>query len=201
MAGISNADVFVGTLEQSTTVGAVLMAPVGTTLPDVDDMTPASVTIDAAFKGLGYLVEDGFDLGFDMSTETIKEHNLGVVRVVVSEANHSLTITCIQTNETVLGAAIGTEHVTTAAADTTHGKRFKAVFGAYLPDPQSWVIKLKDGNKRMLVVVPQGQVSEVGTVTVAATGAIGWQLTISCLQDATLGGDMYILHDDGTVTA
>lgn len=199
MATLSASEVRIGTLDQTSTIGAVLVAPVGTAMPALADMAATGVTINSAFAGLGYLQADGFDVNFDMSTEGIKEHNQGLVRYVVSESGHQITLTFIQTNDAIFSEMVGADYLTTAAADLTHGNRFKASFGAHLPDPRAWIIKLKDGDSRGLIEVPRGQVTSIGTTKVAATDALKWQIVVKCLDDGT-GNDMYFLSDDGVTS-
>ena len=70
--------------------------------------------------------------------------------------------------------------------------------GAHLPEAQSWVFLMKDGDARIVILVPNGQVTEVGEVTFAANAAVGWEVTLSCYPD-TEGESIYILTDDGEV--
>jgi hypothetical protein len=59
---------------------------------------------------------------------------------------------------------------------------------------------MKDGNARIVVLVPNGQVTEVGEVTFAANAAVGWQVTLSTYPDDS-GNCIYIMTDDGVVSA
>ena len=59
---------------------------------------------------------------------------------------------------------------------------------------------MKDGDARIVIVVPDGQITEVGEVTFASNSAVSWPVTLSCYPDST-GTCIYILTDDGVVTA
>ena len=76
---------------------------------------------------------------------------------------------------------------------------FAIALGAYLPEEQAWVFLMKDGDARIVIAVPDGQITEVGEVTFASNTAVGWQVTLSCYPD-TNGNCIYIMTDDGQVT-
>lgn len=189
--------VLVGTPDQLTT-GAILNAPLGTEMPTLDDLTPAGATLDPAFKDAGYANEDGLTLTPDMSTSTIKEWGGAVVRTVLEEFNGNISFTLIQTDEASLKIAFGDDYVTASAANATHGNQLMAKIGAHLPDPKAWVFKMKDGAARMLVAVPNGQVTTLDEITFNATDPVGYAVTLSCSPDDT-GTSIYILTDDGQV--
>ena len=106
----------------------------------------------------------------------------------------------ISTNEGALGIAFGENHITTSSASATHGEQVRAELGAHLPEAQSWVFLMKDGDARIVIVVPNGQVTEVGEVTFASNAAVGWNVTLSCYPDSS-GECIYIMTDDGAVTS
>ena len=192
-------DVRVGAPDQKTT-GAIKHAPIGTTLPSLSSITKAAVTLDPAFVGNEYVSEDGLTLAPSMSTTEIKDWSGATVRKVLESFDGTLSWTMISTNEGALGVAFGADHVTTSAASATHGKQAMVELGAFLPEAQSWVFLMKDGDARIVVLVPNGQVTEVGEVTFAANAAIGWQVTLSTYPDES-GNCIYIMTDDGVVTS
>lgn len=187
--------VLVGTPDQLTT-GAILCAPLGTKLPTLDDLTPTGVTLDEAFKDAGYANEDGVTLTPDMSTSGIKEWGGAIVRNVLEEFNGNIAFTLIQTDEMAFKMAFGDDYVTVSKATSTHGNQLMAKLGAHLPDAKSWVFKMKDGGARMLVLVPNGQVTTLDEITFNSTDPIGWAITLSCYPDKD-GHSIYILTDDG----
>ena len=192
-------DVRIGAPDQKTT-GAIKHAPLGTTLPSLSDISVSGVTLDNAFVGDEYVSEDGLTLTPSMSTTDIKDWSGSVVRKVLESFDGTLAWTMISTNEGALGIAFGADHITTSAAAQTHGKQVKVELGAHLPEAQSWVFLMKDGDARIVVLVPNGQVTEVGEVTFAANAAVGWNVTLSCYPDSN-GECIYILTDDGVVSA
>ena len=177
-------DVRIGAPEQSTT-GAII--------------TKAAVTLNQAFEGDEYVSQDGLTLAPSMSTTEIKDWSGATVRKVLESFDGTLSWTMISTNEGAMKVAFGDAHVTKNAATATHGTQIQAAVGAHMPDAQSWVFLMKDGDARVVIVVPNGQVTEIGEVTFASNAAIGWQVTLSCYPD-TNNECIYIMTDDGVVT-
>lgn len=194
----NTSDVRIGAPEQETT-GAILHAPVGTTLPTLSSISSSGVTLDGAFTGNEYVSEDGLTLSPDMSTTDIKDWSGATVRKVLESFDGTLSWTMISTNKNAMEVAFGSNHVTSNAATATHGTQVQAELGAHIPDPQSWVFLMKDGNARIVIVVPKGQITEVGEVTFAANEAVGWEVTLSCYPDSN-GECIYIMTDDGVVS-
>lgn len=192
-------DVRIGAPDQKTT-GAILSAPVGTSLPTLSSITKAAVTLDSAFTGNEYISEDGLTLTPAVSTQDIKDWSGAVVRKILESFDGTLAWTMISTNANALGVAFGHEHVTTSDATSTHGKQVRAELGAHLPAERSFVFLMKDGDARIVIVVPRGQVTEVSEVTFTTTGAVGWGVTLSCYPDES-GESIYIMTDDGVVTS
>ena len=193
------ADVRIGAPEQSVT-GAIKNAPLGTTLPTLSSITNQGVTLDNAFTGDEYVSEDGLTLTPAMSTTDIKDWSGATVRKVLESFDGTLSWTMISTNASALGIAFGADHVTTQAAATAHGAQIRAELGAHIPEARSWVFLMKDGDARIVIVVPNGQVTEVGEVTFASNAAVGWNVTLSCYPDSS-GECIYVMTDDGVTTA
>ena len=196
----NTSDVRVGAPEQSAVTGAILSAPLGTAVPTLSDITKNGVTINQAFTGNEYISEDGLTLTPSVSTQDIKDWSGATVRKVLESFDGTLGWTMISTNEHAMGIAFGSSHVTSAAATSTHGKQTRTALGAHLPDPRSWVFLMKDGDARIVITVPDGQVTEVGEVTFASNAAVGWAVTLACYPDEN-GNSIYIMTDDGEVTA
>lgn len=191
-------DVRIGAPEQSTT-GAIKHAPLGTTLPTLSSISNTGVTLDPAFTGNEYVSEDGLTLSPSMSTTNIKDWSGAVVRKLLEEFDGTLSWTMISTDQGALEIAFGEDYVTNSAATTLHGAQLRAALGAHLPDAQSWVFLMKDGDARVVIVVPDGQITEVGDVTFVANNAIGWNVTLSTYPDSS-GNSIYIMTDDGVTT-
>lgn len=192
-------DVRVGAPDQKTT-GAIKHAPIGTTLPSLSSISKAGVTLDGAFVGNEYVSEAGLTLSPSISTADIKDWSGSIVRKLLDSFDGTLSWTMISTDKNALEVAFGSSYVTSNTATTAHGAQVQAALGAHLPDPQSWVFLMKDGDARIVIVVPDGQITEVGDVTFVSSDAVGWNVTLSCYPDSS-GECIYIMTDDGVVTA
>lgn len=191
---LENNDVFVGLPDQKTT-GAIMCAPIGSTLP-----TKATDTINEAFKGSGYVSEEGLTLTTEFSTSEIKEWGGSIVRKILEQFDGTISWKEIALNYESACHAFGAENVTETKATGTDGTQLKISIGAHMPEAKSWVFKMKDGKKRMLVVVPNGQVTGMDGIEFTGTTVVGFPLTLSCYDDGT-GNSIYIYTDDGKVVA
>ena len=195
---VNGNNVRIGTPDQLTT-GAVLVAPVGTAVPDLDDLTPQGVTLDPAFEAGGYVSSDGITLTPDFSTNDITDWSGSLIRRALELFDGTITWTMIETAAETFKMAVGEDYVESREADTTHGAQVSAAFGSRLSPVRSWVFKMKDGDARMLIVVPRGQVTGMEEVTFNATDPVGWGLTLSTYPDES-GNNIYVLTDDGVVS-
>lgn len=192
--------VYIGLADQATT-GAVLNGPVV-----VPENIPADINaaepIIADWRSSGYVSEDGASLSTDLSTTDIKEWNKAGVRTLLDEFTGTVTLTLIQADYDGWAQALGEDHVDRIPATAEHGEQLHVHIGANLPAPRGWALKMKDGDARMMVFIPNGQVASSLDITFAADQAIGIPLTINCHDDGTGSGDMiHILTDDGVVSA
>lgn len=186
--------VLVGTPDQATT-GAVLAAPLGTTGP-----TTAVSTLDAAFEDSGFVSEDGLELAPSISTTSIKDWSGAVVRKLIEEFDGTISWAHLETNEASLKNYFGDDEVTATAADATHGNQLAVTMGARDLARKSWVFKIKDGDNRILIYVPIGQVTDREAVTFAKSDAVAWGVTLTTYPDGS-GNSIYLFTDDGQIAA
>lgn len=195
----SNTDVRVGAPDQKIT-GAIKRAPLGTAIPTLASIKKSGVTINSAFAGDEYVSEDGLTLSPNMSTADVKDWSGATVRKLLDSFDGQLSWTMISTNKNALGIAFGDANVTFVTASTDHGGQTMAALGAYLPEEQAWVFLMKDGDARVVIAVPDGQITNVGEVSFKSNEAIAWPVTLSCYPDSD-GKSIYIMTDDGQVTS
>ena len=172
--------------------GALYWAPAGTTLP-----TDASTELDAAFKCLGYVNEDGFQNSTERETEDVYAWGGDKVLVLEDKTNDSFTYVLIEcTNEDVLKHVYGSDNVTVTAGDATAtpptpkkiaidvASREELEEGVFVAE-----ILLRKGIKR--IVVPRGVVKEVGEIDYTDTDAVGYETTLDALQVVEGGKSVY----------
>lgn len=152
--------------------GGVFYGPKGSTLP-----TDATSTINVAFDELGYIAEDGVTQSIDETTTKIRAWQNGdTVREVQTAHDLTFTFTAIETNEAVLKAFYGNHAAGKVEINGSQGTR------------GPWVIQVKDGDKDVRIVIPDGQITDRGDVNYVGTGAVGYPVTITCYPDPNYAG-------------
>ena len=193
--GLNAKKVYAPTPAQDATTGAVAVAPVGTAMP-----TGARETLPAAWNSGGYVDENGLSVTITRSTTAIHDWSKAVVRNLLSEFAGALAIGFLQVDEFAAKRVFGDSNVTVTAATQTTSEVMTVAIGAELPPIEAWCFSMKDGNARVRVVVPRGQITEVNQVDFKpdAGNVIGGTLT--AYDDGT-GHSIYFIYDDGEVVA
>lgn len=192
--GVNSKDVFVGAPDQLVT-GAILTGPETDIIPETID--------DFVLTGLndsGYVGEDGVTITPSESTESIKDWSLKTIRKILTEFDASLAWAHLALDEFSLKNYMGDENVEVTAATATKGTLTRAAIAGDARPTKAWYFKIKDGNRRALVFVPHGQVTERGEITLLASAAITLPVTLTTYPDAA-GKNIYIFLDDGVVSA
>lgn len=195
--GINAKQVRVGLADQSSTSGALSRGNVISTIPaDID----AAITAITAFSSSGYISEEGASLSTTKGVTAIREWNRAAVRRILEDFDGTVSLSLIQLDEEGAKQCFGADNVSVIAATTSHGTQLKIALGATLDEPQAWALRMKDGDARMLVLIPNGQVTSGVDITFVANQAIQLPVTISANDDGT-GHSIYIFTDDGIVAA
>lgn len=156
--------------------GAVYRAPIGTKLP-----ADAEGTLDAAFKGLGYISDAGMVNSNSPETESVKAWGGDQVLSYQTGKPDTFQFTLIEAmNLEVLKMVYGNDNVTGTLADgiTVKANSQEQEECVYVVD---MILK---NNTLKRVVIPNGKVTAVGDITYADTAAIGYQTTITAAPDA-----------------
>lgn len=155
--------------------GGIKVAPLGTVTPT----DPTSV-LNAAFKELGYVNEDGLKLSHDASDDKIKVWGGVTIRTIRSDYSATITGTLVSTLDIdVLKNVFGDSLVTQKSG-------FIAIeHAADIAPEKVYIIETKDASNggRKRYVIPKGQITVSGDVNLSHKGLTGFEVTIEALAD------------------
>lgn len=156
-----------------------------------------AVSTLVAYTAAGYIGDSGVVETNERSTDKIRAWGGDTVKVVQTEHNVSYKFTFLETlNADVLKAVYGEANVTTTAATVSTGTLQKVLInGTSLPH-KSYVFEVKDGNAKIRIYVPDGQITEVGDVTYSDGEVVGYEVTLECFADS-VGNKAYKYLDNG----
>src|SRR5690606_2895279 len=138
--------------------GGVLIGDLGAEAPE-----DARTALDSAFVAAGYVGEDGLTETTDRSTEKVKAWGGDIVKVLQTDFSVTYTFTFIETHNTsVLETVYGDDNVEVTPAPGSAGARRTVKVTADTRPHKSFVFDMRDGDSRIRIYVPDGQVTEVG---------------------------------------
>ena len=155
--------------------GGIKVAPLGTVTPT----DPTSV-LNAAFKELGYVTEDGLKLSHDASDDKIKVWGGVTIRTIRSDYSATITGTLVSTLDVdVLKNVFGDSLVTQKSG-------FIAIkHAADIAPEKVYIVETKDASNggRKRYVIPKGQIAVSGDVNLSHKEITGFEITIEALAD------------------
>lgn len=156
--------------------GAVYRAPLGTALP-----TDASTTLASAFVDMGYISEDGVTNSNSPDTEKIKAWGGQVVLIVSTEKPDTFKLTFLESlNSSVLETVYGADNVTVSGnVITVQANASELGEFVYVID-----VAMRGGAMKR-IVIPDGALSELGDIVYKDDEAIGYEVTLDCMPDAS----------------
>lgn len=154
--------------------GMIAYATVGSAVP-----TNATSSLDAAYLDVGYISSDGVEEARERSTSNVVAwQHADVVRTVVTESSITVAFTMIETNrasvELYYGAPVADDGSVEIVPSRTGGRK-------------ATVIDYIDGDKFVRMFLPQSEVTEVGSSTLASADAVGYNVTLTGYPDGSLG--------------
>lgn len=160
--------------------GGILRGPTGTALP-----TDSTTAPNPALLALGYVGDDGVTQSIGADSSEIKAWGGDTVRKI--QTSHDLTyqFRLIETNDGTLAVYYGENNVTTTAGATVVTVNSNELGHAV------WVIEVKDGDKRVRIAIPDGQVTDKGDVVYQDSDVVAYDVTITCYPDEN-GNKAYI---------
>lgn len=157
--------------------GAVYRAPLGTTLP-----TDAMTALAQAFVDMGYISEDGVTNTNSPETEKIRAWGGQTVLVVSTDKPDTFKLTFLEAlNADVLKTVYGDTNVTVNAQASTISVTSNV---AALEDHVYVIDIAMRGGALKRIVIPQGELSELGDIVYKDDEAVGYEVTLECMPDA-----------------
>lgn len=157
--------------------GAIYYAPIGTALP-----TDSTTALAAAFTELGYASEDGLTNSNTPENDAIKAWGGDTVLTLLTGREDTFSFTLIEALKAdVLKLVYGDDNVTGSLAEG-----LSVSVNAKDLEDHIFVIDmvLKDGAAKR-IVIPQAKVTEVGEISYTDSDAVGYEITLSCMTDAS----------------
>ena len=157
--------------------GAIYVAPLGSTLP-----TDSTTALDAAFKCLGYVSEDGVTNSNSPESDNVKAWGGDTVLVLQTDRPDSFALTLLEgLNKDVLETIYGSSNVT---VDAQGNITVKATADEMIG--HAWVFEMiMKGNRAKRTVIPNGTISELGDIVYKDDEAVGYNVTIQDVPDAS----------------
>lgn len=146
--------------------GAVWVAPIGTALP-----TNAHVALNAAFKGLGYVSEDGLVNAVDANTEEVNAWGGDLVLVGQTTFKETFTVNLIETNSEALKVYYGSGNVVVEG----NGSITVTQTNEMLPNVSVVFDLVLTGGRIKRIVIPNAQLADrSGEITYVDGEAIAY---------------------------
>ena len=168
--------------------GAIWSAPLGTTLP-----TDATTALNAAFKDLGYVSDDGLTNELTTDTEEIKAWGGDTVLTAQTGTSDTFKYKLIEAlNIEVLKEVYGASNVTgTLATGIKISVNSKEKIDHVI------VIETVVRDKFKRIVLPIAKIKEMAEITYVDGEPVGYEVTVQALPDSN--GNTHYEYIGGTV--
>ena len=174
--------------------GAILSAALTAATPSDTDIY--GTALPTGFTDSGYISDEGLTLSLSKSFATIKDWSGAIVKRILEEFDGTLKWSHLEVNTAALKATFGDANVVEMVATASTGTRVKVSIGADTPVSKKWLFRMKDGNAKVRIYVPNGTVTEVDDVAFVSNDAIKLGVTLGTSPDSS-GKSIYIYTDDG----
>lgn len=153
---------------------------------------PDGMTVPEEHANIGWLSDEGIELGHDDNTETFNGHQGGkVVRKKVTTSEDTFKFTALESTALTYGLIHDIRSRTTegSGANGTY-TRMKVTGSKKQNDRRSWIVDLWDGDIWERYLIPSGEVGERPTVNATNSDLKTYEFTV------TVYGSYEILTND-----
>lgn len=150
--------------------GGIYAAPIGTALP-----TSATDTLNAAFKNLGYVSEDGFKIGNSFTSTEIKEWGGNTVYNESDGKSETASAKYIEAlNVDMLKTIYGDANVTVTSGAVHIASKAEGAA------PMSYVVDIAQrGGRLRRIVLPNAAITSLGDIVFNGKDAVGYDVTLA----------------------
>jgi hypothetical protein len=175
--------------------GALAYAVLGTALP-----TDATTALVAAYKGLGYIGEDGIAPARDISTDPVRDMNGDQVYTLQTEFSRTYEATLLQsTNVDVKKAIFGDTNVVVTAPTASTGTKITVQDKGVQAPHVALVATTFDGQKTHRECSADAQITAVEIGPLVGTAVRSYTITYTIYKDSA-GVYTYEYDDNGVFT-
>jgi hypothetical protein len=136
-------------------------------LAEAEYPSDATTAVPTGMVAVGFVSEDGVTESVSRNVEKVKAWGGQTVRTVQQDYETTYSFSFLQfKNEDVLKAVYGKDNVTGSAGTFTVKKN------AQVLERRSWLFEMEDGDTKIRLFVPNGQITEVGDVSYNHQNAI-----------------------------
>ena len=164
-------------------LGAVYHAPLGSTLP-----TTVSGDLDAAFKCVGFISEDGVTNSNSAESESVKAWGGDIILVAQTEKSDTFKFKMVEAkNIEAIKAVYGSDNV---SGTLSAGVIVKA--NSKQTPAEAWVIEIAmNDNAFKRIVIPNAMLTELEDIVYNDSEPIGYGVTLSALPYSGFDGDTH----------
>lgn len=172
--------------------GSIYVAPIGSTAPT--DLTTAW---DTAWVELGFLTEDGVEMNYSTDVEDINAwQSLSPVRRILTGVDMTMGFTAIE-----LKADSIKLYFPDSTLSTTAGVHKLDIPSSPAPAEMALGLEWRDGVITNRLIVPRGEVTERGAISLQRGAAVGLEMTYSAYASSAPELATWLSNDPAWATA
>lgn len=161
--------------------GAIYWAVTGTALP-----TNASTALAAAYKGLGYVADDGLVPNRDTNVDKAKAWGGDTVANLVTDESSSFEFTLLEVfQQQVNEFVFATGNVTFTAAIVGTGSKLNILDKGGKPAQCIFAFDMLSGGKKMRIILPVADPVVTGERPFVDSDVSGWEVSVEALKDSS----------------
>lgn len=174
--------------------GAIYWAVSGTALP-----TDESTVLAAAYKGLGYVADDGLVPTRDTNVEKPKAWGGDTIAQLLTDESSSFAFTLVEVFQQAVNEFVyGTSNVTfTPLVAGTSNSKIAVLDKGGKPNQCVFVFDMLSGAKKMRIILPQADPVVTGERPYVDSDVSGYEVSVEALKDSSgVRAYRYFQNDD-----